>query len=157
LNGTTAVNTVSTTICYIEKIEVLTVGTNGSNIGIITLFAATAGGGGAVGTIAATDSRTFWCHHYTPTGKTTFITGLSANNNNAANGSIFSIRAKSLTGTAPELVISDFVRAGGGTAQPTRIYGTPIQVVGPARILMYTAPEGTPVIINRASFDFYDQ
>lgn len=158
LNGTTTVNTVSTTICYIEKIEVLTVGSTGSNVGIITLFAATAGGGGAIGTIAATDNKTLWAHHYVPTGKTCYITGLTGNNNNSSNNILLSLRARDLSvATSAELLISDTLSEGGGTAQTERAYGTPIKVAGPARIILYGAPGGTPSIISRGSFDFYEQ
>ena len=63
LNGTANVNTVSTTMCYIESITVSRVGSGGSNVGVITLHAAAAGGGVVVGTIAVGDNQTFWCHH----------------------------------------------------------------------------------------------
>jgi hypothetical protein len=56
LNGTTYVNTVATNICFIEQITVLTAGSTGSNVGILTLKAATGGGGTTIGTIAAGDT-----------------------------------------------------------------------------------------------------
>jgi hypothetical protein len=157
LNGTAKVNTVSTTICYIEKIEVLTVGSNGSNVGIISLFGATAGGGGTVGTIAAGDNKTLWAHHYVATGKTCNITSLSGNNTNSSNNTRLSIRAKNLSvAAAPDILVSDTWVVGGGTAQTQRGYGTPVRVAGPARISVFGAPAGTPNITTRASFDFYD-
>ena len=157
LNGTSAVNTVATNIAFIEKAEVVSVGSTGSNVGIITVFIGAAGGGGAYCTIAATSNQSYWCHHYVPTGKTCNITGMSGSNNNASNGMVLSMTAKTLgVATAPEIVVSDFIRAGGGNVTTVRPYGTAIQVTGPARLLMYAAPEGTPSIVNRASFDFYD-
>jgi hypothetical protein len=62
LNGTTPVNTVATNICFYENVKVSTVGSTGSNVGTLTLKAATAGGGATIGTIDATDNQTFWCH-----------------------------------------------------------------------------------------------
>src|SRR5574338_92962 len=71
--GTTPVNTASTNICYIEKLEVETVGSQLSNIGTITLKAATVGGGATIGTIAAGDGTTYWAHHYVPVDKTMYL------------------------------------------------------------------------------------
>jgi len=157
MNGTSVVNTVSTTICFIEKLEVTSVGSGGVNAGIITLFGAVSGGGGTVGTIAAASNRTFWAHHYTPTGKTTFITDMAGNNTSTANSTLLSVRAKVLAANAPEVVVSDYVAIGGPQQQGTRAYGTAIQVVGPSRIILYGAPAGTPSITTRAAFDYYDQ
>jgi hypothetical protein len=70
LNGTTAVNTVATNVCYVESIVVQTVGSGGTNAGTVTLFTTTGGGGTAIGTIAIGVSTTEWAHHYTPNGFT---------------------------------------------------------------------------------------
>jgi hypothetical protein len=48
LNGTSAVNTVATNIQFIEKMEVVTVGSLGANAAAITLYGSTGGGGGVV-------------------------------------------------------------------------------------------------------------
>jgi hypothetical protein len=159
LNGTTTVNTVNSNICYIENIVVSSVGSTGNNVGIITLFGGTGGVGGTVATINATNNQTYWAHHYVGNTKTCYVTSISGHNNNSSNGVILSIQAKTplTSSTVPSRVVSDFVRAGGGTAQTTRLYGTPIAVVGPARLILYGQPEGTPSIVHRASFDYYDQ
>lgn len=83
LNGTTAVNTVASNIRFIEKMEVATVGSGGSNAGTITLYGSTGGTGGTVGTIGVGsllpgvgDNRTRWAHHYIATdwvGKTAVL------------------------------------------------------------------------------------
>jgi hypothetical protein len=52
LNGVTPVNTVNTNICYIESFEVLTAGSGGVNAGIISLKAATGGGGATICSIS---------------------------------------------------------------------------------------------------------
>lgn len=159
LNGATPVNTVSTTIRFVELIVVTSVGSGGTNAGIITMFGATAGGGGTVATVAVGDISTLWAQHYVATGKTAFITGVSGHNNNASNGTVLSIRAQDLSSTtSPNTQISDYVQVGGSTTgQITRIYDTPIRIPGPARIVLYGAPNGTPNIITRASFDYYEQ
>ena len=157
LNGTTAVATASSTICFIEKMEVMTVGSTGSNVGTLTLFVNNAGGGGTIGTIAATINRTFWAHHYVPTGKTTYVTAVTGHNNNNSNATTLSLRAKPIGGTAPEQVIGSYVRvAGSSSIQSSLDYNQAIFAVGPARVILYGAPESNPAIITRAAFAFYD-
>ena len=78
LNGVTAVNTAATNIRYIEKLEVLTVGSTGSNAGTVTMFLAAAGAGGTMATINIGDNATFWAQHYVAAGKTCYIGGLRA-------------------------------------------------------------------------------
>jgi hypothetical protein len=157
LNGVTPVNTANVNICFIEKLVVVSVGSGSVNAGILTLFNAITGGGGTLATMNAGDNQTLWAQHYVATGKTCNITSISGNNSNTSNGTVMTIKAKPLTGTGPERQVSDFVRGGGGGIQATRSYGITIQVTGPARVLLYGAPEGTPSITSRGSFDFYDQ
>jgi hypothetical protein len=159
LNGTTPVNTVATNICFIERMEVTSVGSGGSNVGILSLKAATAGGGVTIGTIAAANNRTFWSHHYVAPGKTCNITGVSCSHNGTTVGSggVFVIKAKVLaSATAPEMQVSDFVRLYGQSSTSTRIYSSPIQVVGPARIISYVSPESGSNFTYRASIDFFE-
>lgn len=160
LNGTTAVNTTNTNICYIEKMESTSVGSGGINAGIISLKSATAGGGTTIGTIAVGDILTFWGHHYVPVNKTANITGLSIGHNGTVVGSggLFVIRGKSLlTGTtSPEKQYSDFIRLYGQSSTIVRTYLTPIQIQGPARITLYVTPESTSALTYRSAIDFYE-
>lgn len=159
LNGTTAVNTVATNIQFIEQIDVLTVGSTGSNVGIITLFNTTGGGGGAIGTIAATANQTQWCHHYVATGKTAYITGVSVSHNGTTVGSggVFILRAKTLNvANSADAQVSDFVRLYGQASTSTRNYGSPIIVPGPARITAYVTPETASSTVYRAAFDYFE-
>lgn len=160
LSGTSFVNTVNTNICFIEKIEVLTVGSGGVNAGIITLKAATAGGGATIGTIATSENRTFWGHHYTPTGKITNITGISVSHNGTTVGSggLFTIRSIPIgVSNSVEILISDEVRLYGQSSTFSRNYGTPIKITGPARTTLYIAPETSTSTVYRGAFDYYDQ
>jgi hypothetical protein len=160
LNGVTPVNTVATNICYIEEMEVLTAGSGGVNAGIITLRAAAGGGGVAVGTIAVGDNKTFWSHHYTPTGVTTFITGISLGHNGTVvgSGALALIRSKDFSlANSTDRQVSDFVRLYGQSSTFSRNYSTAIRAVGPARTVLYLTPEAASALIYRGSFDFYDQ
>jgi hypothetical protein len=160
LNGTSYVNTVATNICFIEHIKVATVGSTGSNVGILTLKAATAGGGATIGTINAADNQTFWAHHYTPLGKTTYISGFSVNSSSTVTGAgaVFILRAQNLTSSnSPNIQVSDFNRLyGQASSTNTRTYLSPIQIPGPARITAHTTPESSTSITQRASFDYID-
>jgi hypothetical protein len=160
LNGTVAVNTVATNICYIEQMFVITVGSGGTNAGIISLKAATAGGGATIMTIVAGDGRTFMAHHYVPVGKTCYITGLSVNHNGTTVGSggLFMIKGKTvLTANAYESQISDFHRLYGQDSATTRNWGTPVKFVGPGRVTVYLTPETATSTTYRAAMDLYDQ
>lgn len=157
LNGTTAVNTVNTNICYIEQMEILTAGSGGVNAGTITLRTLAAA---TIGTIAVGDNQTFWCHHYVPVAKTCNITGISSGHNGTTvgSGALFTLNAKYFTlVNSVETQISDFVRLYGQTSTFARTYSSPIKVVGPARIQMYVTPETSSSTIYRSAFDFFEQ
>lgn len=159
MNGTSAVNTVNTNICFIEQIEVVTAGSTGSNVGIISLKAATAGGGVTVGTIAATDNQTFWAHHYIPISKTMNITGVAVSHNGTTVGSggVFTVNAKTIGVTnAIDTQISDFIRLYGQASTFSRNYSSPIKMAGPARVLVYITPETASSTVYRASVDFFE-
>jgi hypothetical protein len=159
LNGTAYVNTVATNICYIEQIDVITAGSTGSNVGIITLKAATAGGGATIVTINATNNQTFIPIHYVPTGKTCKITGISCGHNGTTvgSGALFTVNAQDLsTANSVERQVSDFVRLYGQTSTFSRNYTSPIVVVGPARLRMYVTPETASSTVYRAAFDFFE-
>jgi hypothetical protein len=160
LNGTVAVNTVNTNICYIEDVEVITVGSGEKNAGIISLKTVVAGGGATIASIAIGDNRTFFAHHYINNSQTTYITGLSVGHNGTTVGSggIFVIKAKLLNmASSVEVQISDFIRLYGQSSTITRNWGTAIKIPGPARITVYVAPEGSTAITFRAALDLYDQ
>lgn len=159
LNGTTAVNTVSTTICFIESIRVVTVGSTGNNVGTITLFGATAGGGGTVGTIAATVLTTFWAHHYVPTGKTFHLTGinLGSDSTTVGAGANFFLFAQPVpVANQPNEQVSDTLVLYGQSSTVTRNYNSPVNVVGPARVTLWVTPAGATNRIYYGSFDYFE-
>jgi hypothetical protein len=158
LNGTTPVNLVTTTKCFIDKIEGLTWGTGGANAGIISLFTGAAGGGTLVGTIAATDNRTFWAHHYIQSGKTGNVTSVFHGNNSTVSGgtSVAVLKRKNIVANSGEVQISDFIRISGAVNSLPRNYGSVVQVTGPARIVMYVTTSSATSITYTGSFDSYD-
>ena len=155
LNGTTSVNLVNQK-CFIEKMEVLTAGSNGVSAGIISLFTGLNGTGTLVGTISAGTTQTFWAHHYVISGKTSSITSVFHGNSStvSSNNSYAVLRSKPIGITdAVETQISDFVAVAGASNPFNRAYASPIKVVGPARIIMYVTTGGSATNIYRGSFD----
>lgn len=158
LNGTSYVNTVATNICFIEQMEVLTAGSGLTNAGILTLKAATAGGGATIGTINAGDTQTFWAHHYIPVGKEANITGISVSHNGTTvgSGAVFVVRSKVIGVTnAIDNQVTDFVRLYGQSSTFARAYTSPVKVAGPARLLLYVTPESASSFVYRGSIDFF--
>jgi len=159
LNGTAFVNTVSTTICFIEEIRVITAGSTGSNAGILTLKSAITGGGATVGTISALDKQTFWAHHYVPTGKEVNVTGISVSHNGTTvgSGAVFVVKAVTIPiSNQVEFQLSDFVRLYGQSSTFARNYSSPVKFTGPARLTLYVTPETTSSTVYRGAIDFFE-
>lgn len=160
MNGTTPVNTVATNICFIEQIDVLTIGSNASNVGKISLKAATAGGGATIGTIAVGDNQTFWEHHYVPTGKICNVTGISCSHNGTTvgSGAVFQLFGKTIgLANAATVQLSDFVRLYGQSSTFSRVYQSPIKVTGPVYLTVKVTPESSSSFTYRSAFDFFEQ
>lgn len=148
MNGAAAVNTVSTTIAFVEKIEVITAGSLGVSAGIISIFAATGGGGGAFGTLTAGTNITRWSQHWVPSGRTCSIYSVFIQN--TAN-----------SGNTPKITIEVFdVAVANAAERPIATYridgrtnmalgaATSINIAGPARLRAYVTPENNPVQIT---------
>lgn len=160
MNGVTGVNLVNANHCFIEKMEVLTVGAVGSAVGTIALHTGAGGAGTTVGSIAIGDNQTFWNHHYVATGKSCYVTAAftGSSSNAVAQTAVFYLRKHAIgVANAPELQITDFMTVGGVQGSTPRNYGSPIQVAGPARLLMYVDTTVATSLVYRGAFDFYDQ
>lgn len=157
LNGTSYVNTVSTTIAFIEKIEVLTVGSGLTNAGILTLKAATAGGGVTIVTIGAGDGQTFLGLHYVASSRTMKLTSVSVGIK-GADGAGFVVDAGN-PGAADvfESQVSDLIRVGTSQSTIIRSYGTPIEIIGPARVQLYVLPDSTSSRTYFAAMDYFEE
>lgn len=165
LNGTTAVNTVATNICFIERIVVTSVGSNGSNVGTITLFTGLNGTGTAIGSIGVNnlvngtgDNATMWAHHYTPLNFVTDVYATVGGCSAAAGGGNYVqvLRSKNPTlATSPETLTGDIITISQGNAF-LRTFGSPLAISGPGRLVLYGTP-GTNNTTLYGSFDFSDR
>ena len=165
LNGTTAVNTVNTNICFIERMDVVSVGSGGFNAGTISLYTGTGATGTVIGTIGLGavvsgqgDNQTFWAHHYVPTG--TSVTGYAVYVGiiAAAGGgsSVTVIRARNPTvATSPFVVVSDFLNAAQGNSA-ARQYAASISLPGPLILVAVTTPANNNSTAT-CSFDWSQQ
>jgi len=147
LNGTTAVNTVATDIRFIENIEVVTAGSTLSNVGTISLFGTTGGGGGTVGSIGVGtvisgvgDNRTLWAHHYIAVGYTAqmsvLVIGIQSGGS-ATNGQFFVRSSQPLVANSAEVIVGDSVLSI-GTFE--RVFTFNPNIVGFARLTAYAVP-----------------
>lgn len=158
LNGTTAQNMTATNVCYVESLEVITAGSNGSNVGAIQIFTTTAGGGSVFGSIAAGARRTNWCHHYVASGRTMYMQSLYASSTAASsNQEHFAVRSQStlLPNAAERFVIDDITTEGSSPALLIT-FSTPHAVVGPAKVIGYVTPDNGPVQTNSLSVDYIE-
>lgn len=142
MNGTSPVNTVNNNICFIEKIEVMTVGSQLSNVGIITLNTAINGGGTTIGTIPAGDGITNWCHHYVGLHKTMSIVSVIGTIKGQHNGSLEIHRTIPTNSAIPELTVSPKFRIMSGSTDRL-IFDVPIIVNGPAQVTVYGRSDGS--------------
>lgn len=139
LNGTTAVNTVGTNIAFLESMQVATVGTSATNVGIIEIFTATAGGGSIWGSIAAGDNQTYWAHHYVPTGVTCYVINVTTGSTLVAGYTNIEHQQNPLATNLPTLQIGvTIVHGGSGTWDHN--YQIPLAVAGPDMVLLTERP-----------------
>jgi len=171
LNGTTAVATVSTTMCFIESMKVVTVGSTGSNQGTITLFVNAAGGGGTIGTIGTGTigganttivgtNQTYWAHHYVPNGKTFHLTGqnIGSTSTTVGGGGFFTLYAQPVpVANQPVEQVADNLVLYGQSSTATRNYNSPVNVVGPSRITLWVSPNTSSNQTYFGSFDYFEQ
>jgi len=151
MNGVAAVTTTATNMRFIDKIETLSVGSNGTNVGTITLRAVSAGA--TVGTIAVSDGITFWAHKYVPVNTKCFIkrwfVGVLGNS-----GVTFLRTNQPLTGVSFEKQMTPSVRV--TTAQPSQIYDMEHFIVpGPAKISAWVRADSNTAATWHVGFSFY--
>lgn len=156
MNGTTPVDTVATDICYVERMDVVEVGSLLSNVGNIYLKGSTGGGGVNVATIVAGDGETNWCHHYVAADKRARIVAIYGAINSAFSGELH-IRASFPTNSLiPETTVAPVIRLAPGV-QGHIPFEVPIDVQGPARVILYARPGDVATTDWTAGFGYYEE
>ena len=155
LDGVTPVNTVAVNIRFIESIRVLTAGSGGKNVGIISLKEGTEGTGNTIWSVAVGDNKTFGAHHYVADGLVCSVTGLMI----GSKGTTVSghLRARNpLQADGVEVQVTDLLRAMAASTY-FRPYASPVEVVGPALVTAYTEGDSASPHTYLASFDYYEE
>lgn len=156
LNGLTPVNTVGTNICFVESIEVLTVGAQLGNVGTISLKAAVAGGGVTVGSIAPGDNRTQWAHHYVAAGRAARISSIVGAVIGTGLGEVHMRRSTPTIANTPEQNIAPVMLVPPNMQQQLQLTA-PIVVFGPSRVVLYARSRVAQNQDWQASFGFGEQ
>jgi hypothetical protein len=136
LNGIVPVNTVSTNICFIDNMVVLTAGSSLANIGSISLMTTIAGGGTILGVINAGDNCTNWVHHYVGVGKVARLSYLSVGISGLYGGRV-DIRSRNpvAANSVENIIINPVVISPGMSILFE--YDAPAQIIGPSVIVAY--------------------
>jgi hypothetical protein len=157
MNGVTAVATVSTTICYIEKIQALTVGSTGAAVGNIELLASHPAGA-VIASILAGQKETKYTRHYVATGEYCYLTNvLCVTTFTAANETtIFGRTRNPASSISPNLEIIDGLIVVGDTTTSEFTWNRPKVIIGPSVITFSAVPSSTAANSTRLSFDYYE-
>lgn len=156
MNGTTAVDTAASDICFIERMDVMTVGSSMGNEGTITLFVATAGGGGTVGSIAPGDNETNWVHHYVAVNATMQLMAIYAHITGTSGGGVHLRSATPTVPNTPERTIAPVLRVPPGVQAVIEL-PVPLKVAGPARVTLYAKPDSSASVDWLAGFNFVEE
>lgn len=157
LNGTTAVNTVATNLCYLEVAEVINAGSTGLNQGNINFYDNINATGTNFAQIKLQERMTFYGHHYIPSGKTCCINSLSVSSTaTTGNNPLFRIRYNNpAVSTSSQRVLLK-VSAQGSVNTLHINYDNPKIVTGPAVITSYVLPTNGGSQVNRIDFGYYE-
>lgn len=155
LNGTAPVNTTATNIRFIESMCVLTCGSSSGNVGDVTLYGSTAGGGGVVGSIASGDNQTNWCHHYVASGYAVRLVDATGTLKAMYGGRVDLRKRYPLSSNVPEETLMTLFRIPPGGQERTT-YDAPIEVVGPSQIVLYARPDNAASADWTAGFTYFE-
>lgn len=157
-DGTTAVATVATDICYIESLEVVEVGSGETNAGTIWLRGDNAGGGGNVAVITAGEGRTWYAHHYVPAGRVCEVASILAAVEGLllgdANSALFLMVQKLPAADQFQMQECQNIRL--RSNDRTQEFRPGLMVAGPARILAYVRADDATARTHRVSMNVID-
>lgn len=161
-NGTTAAATAATDIRFVEKVEALTVGSNGAAVGNVDITANTNGTGTVLARINAGENVTRYAQHWVPSGTTMNITSIfmgsraTAAVGTGSNGRVI-LRSQDLltAGAAVQDVIFGLrLTADQGTREV--FLGAPLRISGPNMVSLWERADGTGSTEWFLGFSFYD-
>lgn len=152
LDGANPINTVATNIAFVERIEVIEVGSDGSNAGTIELYTDPGAGGSVIGSIAPGDNITYWAHHYVGTDNTSFITEIRVGADVLDGEALFSKR-NPIDPTSPQITI-ETIRF--ETRSEFYSFTVPEKIKGPAIVFLNVKPSDIATVNIYGSLAFYE-
>lgn len=153
MNGTSAVAITDAAARFVEKMETLTIGSNGINVGTITIRRSAAGA--TVGTIPVGDGITNWAHHYVALGQKCLIMGISIGMT-GNNGRMFIRTQDPLDSAAFYVTISQIYRCQNNANTVVHDMEVPLLVDGFKRIDMTVRSDSNTANTIYAGFYFYE-
>ena len=158
LNGVTAVPFVSTTCCFVEKVEAVLVGSGGVAAGDITLYANNDGTGAAIAILASGGVQTFLGHHYIASGARCRLTDIAAQGGDAA-AAVVSVKRQTLPAANQAEVVIGGQWGASASVTPSVPIGDRggLLIAGPARVRLTVKPANGNAQTTRASLGFVDE
>lgn len=157
LNGTLAVNTNVTDIQFVERMDVMSVGTNGANVGAVSIFSLVNGGGGSFVCIAVGDNASFFAHHFVSASSATQILGLNCSA--SAQAGTVTIASQGDPRVTNVVQVNQGVFRH-GTTNTMRQFEVPLTVTGPNFIIVQEQPDAATISGSntvRCALDYQDQ
>lgn len=157
MQGTTGFFSTNT-MAFIERAEVVQVGSGGVNAGAINI--ANLAPLSTMANIAVGENETYYAHHFVPLGKTGYITGFNYGSTATAagQGGIFSMKRQLIPlATNPKLSVAGDLSLVGTSSEENIKFMTPIVVVGPAIITTNVTPDSATANTFNAFIEGYEQ
>lgn len=155
MNGTTAVPLVATNVCFIERMDAVSVGSNNNAAGDITLYANNDGTGTAIAVLAASDNQTFLGHHYVATGARCKILDVQVQGGDAAASLIFVKRQALPAANQPDAVLLGPYSTSASLPVAAPTPGT--MIAGPCRVRLIVIPPNNNAQTTVGSFGYVDE
>ena len=157
LNGTSGVNMVETSLRFVENIEVLTVGTNGANMGNVDVMSSTGGAGSVLGRINTGENRTLWALHWVPPGVTMHLLSVRCGIQGGTVGRVMG-RFQNLFDSAAANVDKFFgLRVAGNQNGVEHAFATPVRLSGPGLFVLWVRADDSTASTWFPGFTFFDQ
>jgi hypothetical protein len=157
MNGTLAVNTNATNVQFIETVTVATVGSGGSNVGTIEIFAATSGGGADFACINPGDNASYWCHHFVNVNKSALIVAMDCSGSLSTGSSIIYSTGDPRATNLPQVNVSGTKRH--AVTQTPTSWDAPVAIPGPNFVFMSETPDNATSVGTNSiygSFQYID-
>lgn len=163
MNGTTGVAFTETDLRFVERVETITVGSNGAPVGNIDVVANNNGTGTVLGRLNTGENVTLWAQHWIPPGAVMNVTSIWAGNRSTgilgsgSSGRAMARRQALLTANAGVVdVVFGMHLQQDSRSLPVIDPQAPIRVEGPTMFTLWVRADGTGSTQWFAGFSFYD-